>query len=117
METPESLHKAASALEWERFLARCEPEARTEPGRALLREYADPASWAPDLATARLLQQETQEITPLLDREPLWGPLSGLPEVSVILERLERSSVLEVIELSTLRRWLYAIESWSQMPR
>jgi DNA mismatch repair protein MutS2 len=117
MEQLKSLQKAAAALEWERFLQRCESEARTEPGRALLAAYASPENWAQDLQTARLLQQETQEITPLLDREPLWGPLQGLPDVAAPLERLERGSVLEVVELAQLRRWLYAIDSWAQMPR
>jgi DNA mismatch repair protein MutS2 len=111
------LEKAANALEWNRFLSRCEPEARTEPGKALLLALTDPSRWANDLATARLLQQETQEVTPLLDKDSLWGPLTGLPDVAPSIERLGRGSVLEVVELANLRTWLYAIDSWATLPK
>ena len=53
----------------------------------------------------------------LLDRDALWGPLSELADPSDILERLSRSAVLEVVDLALLRRWLYAVDSWIQIPR
>jgi len=105
------------ALEWKRFLHLAEGEARTETAKDLIREFLDPVSWAPDPATARLLQVETQEITPLLDRDALWGPLFELTNPDLIFESLRRGSVLEISDLVTLRRWLYAIDSWSQIPR
>src|ERR1700746_1701406 len=100
---------ALQALEWSRFLELSLPEARTEPGKALLRALENPRQWAQDLSSARLLQQKTQEITPILDRDALWGPLLELPDPSDQLERLSRGAVLEITDLVTLRRWLYAM--------
>src|SRR5271154_612451 len=108
--TGAALTKAANALEWNRFLVRCEPEARTEPGKRLVLDLGDPSRWAKDVATARLLQQETQEVTLLLEKDSLWGPLTGLPDLAPSLERLNRGSVLEVAELANVRRWLYAVD-------
>jgi len=84
---------ALQALEWSRFLDLSLAEARTEPGKALLYALEDPREWAKDLAAARLLQLKTSEITPLLDRDALWGPLLELSDPSGPLERLSRSAV------------------------
>jgi DNA mismatch repair protein MutS2 len=108
---------ALQALEWGRFLELSVPEARTQPGKALLRSLEEPKAWAQDLASSRLLQQKTQEMIPLLDRDALWGPLLDLADPSETLERLGRGSVLEVTDLAILRGWLYAIDSWTQVPR
>jgi DNA mismatch repair protein MutS2 len=40
-----------------------------------------------------------------------------LGDPSEVIERLTRGSVMEVSELALLRRWLYAIDSWTQVPR
>lgn len=108
---------ALQVLEWARFLEYSKAEARTEPGKLRIGALADPANWAGDLAAARLMQQETQETSALLDRDGLWGPLVDLTDPEAALERLERGSVLEISELVLLRRWLYAVDSWSLIPR
>jgi DNA mismatch repair protein MutS2 len=105
------------ALEWDRFLSLAEEEALSEPAKLQIKQLSERSNWANSLAAAKLLQQETLEVTPLLDREALWGPLNGLQDPESVLERLQRGSVLEINELSTLRKWLYAIESWAQVPR
>src|SRR5690606_21708778 len=43
--------------------------------------------------------------------------LTDLTDPTAALDRLQRGSVLEVEELSLIRRWLYAVDSWSQTPR
>ena len=108
---------AILSLEWNRFLSKAEAEARTETGKALVQNLEHSQSWAVDLATARKLQHETQEITALLDRDALWGPLVGLLDPERIFESLALGTVLELSELGALRGWLYAIDSWSQTPR
>lgn len=92
-------------------------DAFTEVGRTQLAALLDSRNWAQDVATSRLRQAETQEASYLLDRDALWGPLQGLADPSALFERLSKGSVLEVVELALLRKWLYAIDSWSQMPR
>lgn len=105
------------ALEWNRFLGLSQAEARTECGKILLHSLADPNSWAKDVSSARLLQQDTQEASQILDRDALWGPLTDLRDPFSTLERLERGSVLEILDLALLRGWIYAIDSWVQTPR
>src|SRR5689334_13590661 len=95
------------ALDWDRLLDLAQKEARTVPGKNLLEKLRDPKNWAPEITTAKLQQQETQEVTPLLDRDALWGPLVELSDPSSSLERLSRGSILEIEELVVLRRWLY----------
>src|SRR4051812_22767717 len=102
---------AVHALEWPRFLSLAEKEARTEPGKLLIQALHSPEAdmnslWAKSVEAARHLQQETQEITQLLDREALWGPLTDLSDPSEILEVLGRGGVLEVTHLALLRNWI-----------
>jgi len=106
-----------NSLEWNRFLDLASKEARTEPAKARLLALTDPEQWAGTIAAARQLQQETLEITPLLDRDALWGPLFELTDPADSLDRLARGSVLELTELNLIRRWLYAVDSWVQVPR
>ena len=108
---------AIVSLEWTRFLSKAEAEARTETGKALVLKLKHSSAWAKDLVAARKLQQETQEVTALLDRDALWGPLTGLIDPDKLFESLARGTVLELSELSTLRGWLYAMDSWTQTPR
>lgn len=105
------------ALEWGRFLEYSLNEARTEPGKAILQNLEHPDHWAQSLQHARTLQTQTKEITPLLDRDALWGPLLDLPQPFDSLERLQRGAVLELTDFAILRRWLYAVDSWVQVPR
>ncbi|MCM2324668.1 MAG: hypothetical protein NDJ90_15520, partial [Oligoflexia bacterium] len=112
-----SSERAAQSLDWPVFLEHACAQALTERGKATLASHATPEHWAQDIDTARILQQETQEIQALLDREALWGPLAGLGDPTASLERLARGSVLELVELVLLRRWLHAIDSWVQTPR
>ena len=111
------LEKATHALEWNRFLELAQSEARTHSGKAGVHALSDSAKWAPDLATARMLQQEAQEILPLLDRDGLWGPLTDLADPQNQLEQLSKGAVLEISDLVLLRSWTYAIDSWTQTPR
>lgn len=112
-----SSERASQALEWNRFLDLATREARTERGKSILHSLESTLEWAQDVAAARVRQQETQEASQLLDRDGLWGPLSELPDPEPVLERLSRGSVLEVVEMGLLRRWLYATDSWVQTPR
>lgn len=107
----------AATLEWEKFLTHAESEAKSFPAREAIASLNDPTFWATDIETARLLQSETQEMAGLLTRDGLWGPLSELPELTGCLESLARGSVLELEDFIQIRRWLYALDSWSQIPR
>lgn len=108
---------ALISLEWDRFLDLAEEQARTEPGCDRIQDLFDPESWAQDLDAARLLQQETQEMLGLMDRDALWGPLSELANPFGVLESLEKGAVIEIENLAHLRRWLYAIDTWAAVPR
>jgi len=109
--------RAAYTLEWKRFLELASREARTERGKRLILSLEKNTTWAPDPSTAILLQSETQEANQLLDRDGLWGPLTDLIDPSEITDRLRRGSILELSELICLRQWLYALDSWVQIPR
>ena len=109
--------QAGQALEWPRLLNMTQTEARTEPAKAMIGDLLYPAEWAQDIATARHLQQETHEVSALLDRDALWGPLTELNQPFAALESLKRGAVLEVLDLGLIRRWIYAVESWTQVPR
>jgi DNA mismatch repair protein MutS2 len=113
----DEVKKAAQALEWGRFLELAERQARTERGRALVRALESEDAWARDLASAQQMQRETHECAGLLDRDSLWGPLTDLGDPEPALDRLGRGAVLELEELALVRRWLYAVDSWSQLPR
>jgi DNA mismatch repair protein MutS2 len=117
MDATRTASRALEPLEWNRFLELSLAEARTDRGKALLFDLRFPENWAADVARARVMQQETQEISQLLDRDALWGPLTELADPSEAIERLSRGSVLEVSELALIRRWLYAVDSWVQVPR
>lgn len=112
-----SSERAAAALEWDRFLNLAIAEARTELGKNQLARFKKESGWTKDLQTALLLQQETQEASQLLDRDALWGPLLDLFDPSSALEKLEKGGILELVDLVLIRKWLYAIDSWSQSPR
>ncbi|MFL5813151.1 MAG: hypothetical protein ACJ763_06200, partial [Bdellovibrionia bacterium] len=104
--------RALEPLEWNRFLELSLAEARTDRAKGILFDLRNPENWAQNVASARVLQQETQEVSQLLDRDALWGPLTELADPSDAIERLKRGSVMEVVELSLLRRWLYAVDSF-----
>ncbi len=110
------METALAALDWKQFLENASAEARTEPGKAIIQGYNQKENWASDVAAARFWQQETQEISPLLDRDALWGPLTGLQDPASRLEQLSKGSVLEVPDLASIRAWLYAIDTWVQTP-
>ena len=112
--TPDPSHET---LEWPRFLSLAQKEARTETAKSKILSLEFSENWSQDLATAKILQTELQDVLPLLEKEALWGPLSELSDPSMMLERLGRGSVLEIPEMALLRRCLYAIESWVQIPR
>lgn len=105
------------SLDWEKLLEYATEEARTEPGFEKIEVLADPENWARDTEEARLFQLETFEVMVLLDRENLWGPLVDLASPFEVLESLEKGAVLNPIQLSLIRRWLYAIDSWVSTPK
>ena len=105
------------ALEWPKFIQLAGECALTVPGKNGIESLLASENWATDLAHARLLQQETQEIIPLLDRDALWGPLAELEDPTSALDRLGRGAILEIVDLGLLRKWIYAVESWTQVPR
>lgn len=109
--------RAAVTLEWKRFLDLASHEARTLRGKQLILSLESSQAWARDLTASITLQSETQEAAQLLDRDGLWGPLTDLSDPQETLDRLRRGSVLEMNELVDLRQWLYAIDSWVQVPR
>jgi DNA mismatch repair protein MutS2 len=104
-------------LEWSRFIDLAQDYARSIPGKQNLADQYYPEHWAANIASARQMQQETQELMGVLDRDALWGPLTELQDPEEILDRLDKSAVLEVQDLVVLRGWLYAIDSWVQIPR
>lgn len=106
-----------AALEWERLVDYAAEQALTAPGREELYKLKDPSSWACELATARLAQQETSEAQAMLERNGLWGPLQDLGDPAHALERLRKAAILELDELRELRRWWWASDAWSQIPR
>jgi DNA mismatch repair protein MutS2 len=108
---------SSRALEWPRFLALAEAEGRSEPGKRLISQLADPATWASDLASSRQRQHETQEVAGLLARDGIWGPLQDLASPDDALDKLGREGVLEVVDLALLRRWLHCIQAWTEFPR
>lgn len=107
--------KATEPLEWNRFLDLSIEEARTEGGKILLGRLRDPESWAPNVGASQILQEETLEISEVLHRDDLWGVLSDLTDPESSLERLTRGSVLEIVDFTLLRRWLFAIDSWRKI--
>ena len=108
--------RAAQALEWPRFLELASSQALTEKARDAILDLVDSTIWARDPESARHLQTETQEALAVLEREGLWGPLSGLADPEPSLDRLARGAVLEVSELALIRRWLLAVDAWTQAP-
>ncbi len=105
------------SLEWDRLVLHTRELARSAPGKVRIDRLNDPAAWASTLEDAQGLQEETSEVLSLLGREALWGPLQDLTDPEPSLDRLGRGSVLEVAELAMLRRWLQAVESWTQFPK
>lgn len=112
-----TLQNLKKVLEWERFIQLAKSEAITEPGKNLLSQLEEAAHWASETSVAHQMQQETSEITPLLDRDALWAPLAHLSDPEIILDQLSRGGVLAIEDLGLLRRWLYAVDSWIQIPR
>ena len=106
-----------SQIEWDRLIEIAQGEVKSEVGKALILDLYDPQKWAANVESARHLQQETQEVIPLIEREALWGPLMELSDPFTSLERLGKGSTLELSEWVTLRRWLYAMDSWIHVPR
>ncbi len=107
---------ALTSLEWTTLLEKAMEGVRTETGRARLAGLNDPCAWAPDVATARVLQEETREILGLLERGELWGPLSDLRSPDEAIATLDRSGILELENLRILRGWLEAISAWKSIP-
>lgn len=104
-------------LDWEKFIELASERAKTKPARALVRAYADPLNFAKSPAIATQLQAETQEVSFMLSKDPLWSCLIDLEEYDQVLEALGRGSVIGLEGLVILKGWLIASETWEQTPR
>ncbi len=103
-------------LDWPKFLNWTGEEARTPYGKLRIFALAEPTAFAQSVERARELQAETQEVSALLEKSALWGPLNGLEEIDDALEALEKGGVLEPASLVRVRSWLYVFDSWSHFP-
>ncbi|MBS1958010.1 MAG: Smr/MutS family protein [Bdellovibrionales bacterium] len=104
-------------LDWPTFLDYAAEQARTPYGKARLNLLATPDAFAPTLERAQELQNETQEISAIIDKEALWGPLRDLQEIHDEMESLRKGGVLEVGALARVRGWLYCFDAWANFPR
>jgi DNA mismatch repair protein MutS2 len=103
-------------LDWPKFLELASKEARTPYGRQRILALREVGAFAGTPERAQELQQETSEISALLERSALWGPLIGLEEVDAELESLEKGGVLELSALNRLRSWFHVFDSWIHFP-
>ncbi len=104
-------------LDWAKLLKSAAEEARTPYGKRRIESLSDAGSLAQSIERAQEIQNETQEMSAILERSALWGPLNGLEEVDESLENLARGGVLEIQALVRLRSWLYAMDSWGHFPK
>jgi len=111
-----SVRSAWDDLDWPKFLNWTADEARTPYGKKRILAFAELAAFAQSIERARELQAETQEVSALLEKSALWGPLNGLVEIDDALETLEKGGVLEPASLARIRSWLYVFDSWSHFP-
>ena len=111
MTTPTQV--ALASLEWPRLIELASEDARSEPGKTSVLSLISSDRFAPDLESARQRQTETTEASAFLEREQLWGALSGLSDPESALIRLAKpGTVLELEELHQLQRWMRASQSW-----
>lgn len=111
-----SVRSAWDDLDWPKFLNWTADEARTPYGKKRILAFVELAAFAQSIERARELQAETQEVSALLEKSALWGPLNGLEEIDDALETLEKGGVLEPASLARIRSWLYVFDSWSHFP-
>jgi DNA mismatch repair protein MutS2 len=104
-------------LDWPKLLRLTSDEARTPYGKRKIQSLGTTENFAQSMERAQELQLETQEITALLERSAIWGPLNGLQEIDDEIETLEKSGVLEVAALARLRAWMYCFDSWNHFPK
>src|SRR3989338_2370203 len=82
--------KILQALEWDRLIEQAEENAYSEPGAEVVGQLLNSENWAQDVQSAREMQNETQEILPLLDRDSLWNPLMDLTDPFEVFDALDR---------------------------
>lgn len=105
------------ALDWNEIVAAIENEALSDPGKTIVRSFANESGWAVNADSASLRQENLREVMGLATVTALWRPLRGLGAVSESLSRLSRDGVLEVEEILLLRGWLQAFDSWVHAPQ
>lgn len=116
-ESPEKTTPSdALFAEWSRLINETAKEARSLPAKALVLALKTPENWAPTFERAKQLQAASQEMSVLLDREALWGVLHSLEDPTLLFEQLDRGAVLSLEDLRVIRSWLYACDSWVQVP-
>lgn len=108
---------AIEALEWRRFLELAAHEAASHPAKAWIRSMDRVEHWASTVESAQALQLESLEMQGLLQRSALWGVLKDLMDPIGMLESLDRGLLLDLEALVAIRSWLYAIDSWVQLPK
>ena len=111
------LQRSLKHLQWPEFIDLTRGYACCEPAKNLLEEFRVGEGLAADLEAAQLLQAESAEAAQLLDKNSLWETLRDLEDPSQMLNDLSRSSVLSIESLVLLRAWLYACESWYDVPK
>jgi DNA mismatch repair protein MutS2 len=104
-------------LDWPKLLKLTADEARTPYGKRKIESLSSVENFAQGSERAQALQLETQEVSALLEKSALWGPLNGLQEVDDELENLEKGGVLEAASLARIRAWLYCFDSWNHFPK
>ena len=104
-------------LDWSRLLGYAAEGARTPYGKLKIKALNFVENFASTPERAQELQNETQEVYSIIDREALWGPLRGLEEIHDELETLEKGGVLDVGSLVKIRSWLYCFDSWNHFPK
>src|SRR5690606_20398192 len=109
--------ESSLALEWARFIDLAIDGAFRAPGQLRVESWGSEGNWAADVRSCEQRHAETQEMRALLDREALWGPLRGLDDPEPLLQALEMGRVLALSDMVLLRRWLYGLQDWAEIPR
>lgn len=109
-------------LNWNTFLEYAANEARTPYGGARILHLGEPSAlneggFALGIARAQEMQQETQEIAILIEKEALWGPLRHLQNIDDPLETLRKGGVLEPSSVHAIRAWTHVFDSWIHFPK
>ncbi len=99
-------------VEWRRWIDYASECAASLPARKEVQSWADPESWAPNLASATLLQSETLEVEPWSDAA-FWSSFTDLPELDPVFLKLEKQAALSIEEMGRVRDWIIGFLEWA----